>query len=292
MLSFDQFLQDAWRDHAHDAKAVAARLRGARDLMTQPAHVAPLTRLLVHVFGEHLGDWDGAQRELQRLGQHPMGLHDASAQSALRVALAALTCAQGKPLPQAGLTPEERVSALCAGSAVAMGRNELHRASELFEAALARVQLGIPGASAFHRPLAVAANNLANALGEMVGRSPAQNALMLHAAQVSRVYWEKAGTWLEVERAEYMLAKSNLRAGQASQARPHAIACLSICQANQAPDFEMFYAHEMLATLARALNQREDLDRELAKATTVFARLSADDQAACKGDLDALMVPR
>lgn len=290
-MAFEQFLQDAWRDHVHDVKGVSARLRGARELMTESAHVAPLTRLIVHVFGEHFGDWDGAQRELQRLSQHALSLQDDAAQSALRIANAALTCAQGKPVPSIGLTTEERVAALCAGSAVALGRNELHQASDLFDAALALVQPGISGASGFHRPLAVAANNLASALGEMVGRSPAQNALMLRAAQVSRVYWEKAGTWLEVERAEYMLAKSNLRAGQTGQARPHAIACLSICQANQAPDFEFFYAHEMLATVARALNQRDEFDREMAQAAAAFARLSADDQAACKGDLDALVVP-
>ena len=290
-MSFDQFVQKAWRDHGHDVKGVAARLRGAREWMTEPAHVAPLTRLIVHVFGEHLGDWDGAQRELQRLGQHALSQHDDAARSALRVAYGALTCAQGKSLPSAGLTTEERVSALCSGSAVALGRNELHQGSELFDAALALVQLGTPGASSFYRPLAVAANNLASALGEMVGRSPAQNAQMLRAAQVSRVYWEKAGGWLEIERAEYLLAKSNLRAGQTSLARPHAIACLSICQVNQAPDFELFFAHEMLATVARALNQREECDREMAQAAAVFARLSADDQAACKGDLDALMVP-
>ncbi|MDP2371160.1 hypothetical protein [Rhodoferax sp.] len=290
-MLLEQFLQDAWRDHAHDVKGVATRLRGARELMTESAHVTPLTRLIVHVFGEHLGDWEGAQRELQRLSQHALSQHDDPAQSALRVANAALTCAQGKPIPPTGLTTEERISALCSGSAVALGRNELHQATDLFDAALALVQLGITGANSFHRPLAVAANNLASSLGEMVGRSPAQNALMLHAAQVSRVYWEKAGGWLEIERAEYMLAKSNLRAGQTSQARPHAIACLSICQANQAPDFELFFAHEMLATVARALNQREEFDRELAQAAAVFARLPADDQAACKGDLDALMVP-
>lgn len=290
-MSFEQFAQEAWRDHAQDVKAVAARLRGARELMREPADVAPLARLIVHVFAEHLGDWEGCQRELQRLGEHALSRQDQAAQSALRVATGALACAQGKPMLTAGLTADERISALCSGSAVALGRDELHQASDLFDAALALVHLGGVGASGFHRPMAVAANNLASALAEMVGRSPAQNSQMLRAAQVSRVYWEKAGGWLEVERAEYMLAKSNLQAGQTSHARPHAVACLSICQANQAPDFELFFAHAMLATVARALNQREEFDRELAFTAAVFARLDANDQAACKGDLDALMVP-
>lgn len=290
-MSFDQFTQEAWRDHAQDVKAVAARLRGARELMREPTDVAALARLIVHVFGEHLGDWEGCQRELQRLGEHALSRQDEAAQSALRVAMGALACAQGKPMLSTDLTTDERISALCSGSAVALGRDELYQASDLFDAALALVQLGVAGASGFHRPMAVAANNIASALAEMVGRSPAQNAQMLRAAQVSRVHWEKAGGWLEVERAEYLLAKTNLRAGQTTQARPHAVACLSICQANQAPDFELFFAHEMLATVARALNQREEFDHELALAAAAFARLDANDQAACKGDLDALMVP-
>jgi len=290
-MSFDQFVQEAWRDHTQDARAVATRLRGARERITKPADVAPLARLIVHVFGEHLGDWDSAGRELKRLGEHTLSLHDSAAQSALRVANAALGCAQGHPLPPAGMTADERASALCAGSAVALGRDELQRSIELFESALNLVQHGIAGESGFHRPMAVAASNLASALAEMVGHSPEQNALMLRAAQAGRVYWEKAGSWLEVERAEYLLAKCNLRAGQTSLARPHALACLSICQANQAPDFEIFYAHAMLATVARALNHREDFERELALVAAVFAKLDAENQAACKGELDALMVP-
>lgn len=290
-MSFDQFVQEAWRDHTQDVRAVATRLRGARELLTKPADVVPLTRLIVHVFGEHLGDWDSAGRELQRLGEHALSQHDIAAQSALRVANAALKCAQGLALAPSGLTADEHASALCVGSAMALGRNELQRAIDLFETALNLVHHGVAGESGFHKPMAVAANNLAVALVEMVGHSPAQNSLMLRAAQASRVHWEKAGGWLEVERAEYMLAKCNLRAGQASLAQPHALACLSICQANQAPDFEVFYAHAMLATVARSLNHRGEFEHELALATTVFARLGANEQAACRGELDTLMVP-
>ena len=290
-MLFDQFVQEAWRDHAQDTKAVAARLRGARELMTTAAHASPLSRLIVHVFGEHLGDWDSGERELQRLQQHPLCAHDALAQSALRMAQAALQCARGLPIAVADLTPPERIGALCAGSAVALGREEPQQAAQLFEGAVKLVHSGVPDSAIYHRPMAVAANNLAGALCDLVGRSPAQNALMLRAAQISRTYWDKAGTWLEAERAEYMLAKVNLAAGQLEQARPHAVACLSICQANQAPDFELFFAHEMLAKAARARNDTQELDRELAHAVAANTRLSVDDQAACKGDLDGLMTP-
>lgn len=70
---------------------------------------------------------------------------------------------------------------------------------------------------------------------------------MKSAARVARQYWEVAGTWIEVERAEYRLAMTMLAAGDPVAALEHAELCLKICTSNNAEPFEHFFAHEARA---------------------------------------------
>ncbi len=289
-MNFDQFLEQAWSEHGDDAYAVSVRLKSARTLLAQPVQVPALARILAHVFGEHLGDWSSAQHELAQLQEHPLCLSDARASSAVRVAQAALALAQGTVPQGAKLTDEERVRALSSASAICLGRGELGNASDLFELCLKLVAL-LPAASAdFQRPLAVAANNLACALGELPLRSEQQNAQMISAAQTARQYWERVGTWLETERADYVLAKSCWRAGQLPAAASHAVACLSLCQANNAPAFELFFAHEIAALVSKSLGYGAAFEAARQSALKVFDALDPQDQAACQGERDALLV--
>ena len=97
-----------------------------------------------------------------------------------------------------------------------------------------------------NRAIAVAGNNLAHALEELRERNPDEIQLMLLAAVTSRKYWEIAGTWLEVEKAEYRLAQSYLKAGLKEQALKHAEICLKICMDNGAAPSEMAFAKELM----------------------------------------------
>ena len=286
-MNFDQFLQQAWSEHGDNAWAVGERLKSARDLLTEPAQVPGLARLMVHVFGEHLGDWAAGNRELALLQQHCAA--DEQAAGAVRIGLAALSLAQGQVPQGARLADQERVAALCSASSICLGRQELQNASDLFDLGVKLAQLLPETAKGFERALAVAANNLACALGELALRDEAQTAQMLKAAQTARRYWAIAGGWLEVERAEYVLAKSLLRAGQLAQAAQHAVACLELCQANQAPAFELFFAHEIAALAARALGFGAAFEAARQKALDAFAALDAADQSACQGGRDALL---
>ena len=96
------------------------------------------------------------------------------------------------------------------------------------------------------RSMAVTGNNLAFALEEKAILSDGETTLMIQAAQAARKYWELAGTWLHVERAEYRLAKTYLKAGNKMKAREHATECLKLCEAHLADDFEMTYAREIV----------------------------------------------
>src|SRR5258706_252637 len=81
-------------------------------------------------------------------------------------------------------------------------------------------------------------------LAEQTPRTAPLDTLMMDAALTSRSAWSKAGTWLTVERADYMLARCAAALGEGVQAVAHALSCLAICEANDAEPVELFFAHE------------------------------------------------
>jgi hypothetical protein len=288
-MNFDQFLEQAWSAHGDNSYAVGEQLKTARALLTQSQQVDALARILVHVFGEHLGEWSSAQRELSLLQEHPLCRSDPQAVSAVRVAQAALSLAQGVVPQGAKLTDEERVRALSSACAICLGREELGNASDLFDLCLKLVALLPPASAGFHRLLAVAANNLTCALGELALRSEVQDAQMIKAAQTARQYWELAGTWLETQRADYVLAKSCLRAGHLPAAASHAVDCLNLCRANDAAPIDLFFAHEIAALAAKALGYGSAFEAARQSALNAFDALDAQYQAAAQAERDALL---
>jgi hypothetical protein len=127
------------------------------------------------------------------------------------------------------------------------------------------------------RALAVAANNLACTLEEREGRSKTETSLMLRAAEAARRYWEIAGTWLHVERAEYRLAISNLAAGRSRGALEHAGTCLRIVEENGSDPVEMFFAREALARAHDALGDRQATARERENAADLLGSITDEE---------------
>ena len=173
---------------------------------------------------------------------------------------------------------------LCSHDPVAASR-QLTRALALAE------DSALPVADPMHRALAVASHNLACTLEDKVDRSTDERPLMILSAQASRQHWEHAGTWLEVERAEYRLAMTWLQAGDLAQARQHAQSCLAIVAANDAPALERFFGHESLGVIERAAGNATGHARALEDARKAFAELSEDDQGWCQASLDKLALP-
>jgi hypothetical protein len=117
-------------------------------------------------------------------------------------------------------------------------------------------------------------------------------ATMLTAAAVARRAWIRAGTWLQVERAEYQLALCHAVAGDGKAARVHALACLAICKANGADAVEHFYAEEALARAERAAGDGAAAAAAQGRMADRLAEIT-DEEAIpwCAADLAALTAP-
>lgn len=288
---FDAFLARAWADHVTRGDAVARRLRLRTPPPRTPDQLAQLVRLVVHLLGEHLGRFDDARWRLAALRSH--ALADAGVQSALDVAAATLDIGVGRADALDGLDAPQALRAEAAGAALCLGRGQVERALALIHSAAARLE-ALPSATPQdHRPLAVACNNMTWELHDLGDqRSAEQTQAMLALAAASRAHWSHAGGWLEVERAEYALALAHLSAGLPDDAWRHAAQCLAVCLHYQAPPVELLHAHESMARVHHARREAAELAHHARALQAAFARLRSDDQAACRGVLDAVLALR
>lgn len=278
----------AWAEHADAPDAVAQRLRTDTPAPTTAAQISALARLVVHLLGEHLGRFEDGRWRLAALEGHPLA-RDPAARSELRVGRAALSLAQGVAAPMEDFAPAEAVRAQSSAAAICVGRGQSDRALALIAAARQRLADLPEATAADHRPLAVACNNMAWELHDRgAARSAAETAAMLDIAAASHAHWSRAGTWLEIERADYGLALANLSAGRLDEALRHAAQCVAACIGHDAPPFEHFFGHEALARVQHARGDASARDHHVAAARAAFDRLGADDQGACRVALDTL----
>ena len=290
-MDFDTALTRAWSDHADDPHAVVTRWPALQSLATEEPQMERLIGLIQHVHGVHLGEWQAGTAALQALRASSAFHAEGSSGESLRRALASLAlCADaGAAVDALSASDRIRVDAMAADSLLA---RDLARAAALLREALDQAERSaLPDNDPMHRTLAAVTHNIACTLEEKRDRSGAERALMIVASHASRRHWERAGTWLNVERAEYRLAMTWLQAGDPALARAHAQACLDIVAANEAPALERLFGWEALGLAARAAGDSAEHGRALAMARTAFAELSDDDRGWCQASLDTLAAP-
>jgi hypothetical protein len=286
-MDFDDFIASAWNDHADQPVAVARRAAAALDRPRDAAQAAALARLLTHVYGEHLGEWQHGAAILVRLGEQPAAA-DHATQALLARSSAALRHAGGEPGVLDALNTDDRAFVLATAAGALAGRNDWDRVAREYAQALDIADAGLSERSPAARALAVAGNNIAFALEQKPDRDAGLTAAMIVAAQGALTYWRKAGTWLEEERAHYRLANSLLQAGRDDEALASAHECESICSAKDAPPLEHFFAQAILASVARAQRRDADFAHAREQATRHFEALSEDDRGWCRAELDRL----
>jgi tetratricopeptide (TPR) repeat protein len=302
-MTLDEFVAKGWSDHATDAEGVFRRLPEGLALVTERRHMPPFAGLVVHVAGEHLGRWDEGLALLGSLESLPAwdpatpeGKSVMRSESVLhlcagRTAEAARCEAAGRSgggLPAAS----DRVRVLAIVASALTGQRRLEEASRHFEEALALAEYGPGKDDPAARALAVTSNNLAVELETRPTRTSAERDLMLRAAKAGRRWWEVAGGWTEVERSEYRLAMSHLKAGEAAAALAAARRCREIVVKNGDDPFEAFFAHEALARAHHALGDEAAARREGDGAAALLPKIEEDSRAYCEGEskkLDATL---
>jgi hypothetical protein len=99
----------------------------------------------------------------------------------------------------------------------------------------------------FHKKMAVSLFNMVWGLLDKEGRTPDEDAKMVHAAHASRYHWGEVGTPLHFERGEWQISRVYAVLRRPEPALHHAQACLRICEENDYGDFDLAFAYEAMA---------------------------------------------
>jgi hypothetical protein len=286
--TLDAFLKTAWADHGDRPQAVAERLSTSVDLIQAGDEFAPYVRLLTHVYGEHLGQWQHAVELLELLRTLPAFDGSPEASQSIDQAVATMRFAAGDAAALDALSLDARVSALATASSALAARDELQPAIAAFERAVRSAEAGLAVGSPALRAMAVAGNNLAVVLEERPDRDASQVEAMLAAATAALRYWKLAGTWLEEERAEYRLSRCQLQAGMAREAAVSAERCVAVCRRNGASAFEQFFGFAVLALAQQRAGEREASEANRAEALRQLEQVSDEERQWCSADLAEL----
>lgn len=287
-MTFDEFLAAAWDEHGERPQQVADRLAASAHRVEQAGQIPRWAALVTHVFGEHLGQWAAGCAQLDALRSLPAFDGSAALDSALARNVAALRIAGGDGNVAADLSDDDRVCALAIAASALAGHERYHEAVDLYMQAVQSTDAGLAAGSPAIRALAVGGNNLAAALEQKSGLDEQEARGMLAAAESALKYWKQCGGWLEEERAEYRLARSQLKAGNALRARVHAERCVDICQRNDAPPFEFLFAFGVLASSHRAGNDMPAYAIARGRVHDLLNTLDEEQRRACLSELQDL----
>jgi hypothetical protein len=287
-VSFDAFVETAWNDHGDRPRVVADRLAASLHVVTAPEHVAPYARIVTHVFGEHLGEWERGVRMLESLRGLPAFDRSPAVEGAVARGIGALRYAEGDAHALDALTSDDRIVAIATAASAFAGLAGFKRALAAYGQALALAEAGLaPGSSAL-RALAIGGNNLASALEGKRDRDGVETRGMIVAAEAALRYWTLAGTWLEEERAHYRLARSLLRARRPRDAVESARRCVDVCERNDAPAFERFFGHAVLAVAQRDAGDVAEFEASRREAARWHEQVPEGERHWCSSDLDEL----
>ncbi len=286
-MDFEAFIASAWDDHGDRPQEVADRLAVALPGVASPEQVAPYARLVVHVMGAHLGHWARGIDILEALRRDPALAGSPAAAGAARRGIATLRYASGNTAAIASFDADDRATVLASAAAIRTDRDDPDGALAAYAEAVT-LAAALPAGSPAFRSLAIAGNNLAEALECLPHRTAAQTDGMVAAARGGLAFWRVAGTWLEEERAHYRLARSLLAAGDPAQAVESGKRCAEVCLANDAPAFERVFAYAVLARALHGASRRADAADMREEALAWFERVPEDDRRWCEADLAVL----
>lgn len=287
-MDFNQYLDQAWSAHATESLKVSQNFQEGFNLLQKESEVSDLAHLVSHVMGQHLGRWQEGINWLHQLKAHPLSKCQDIQMALDRYAAGLELAMEGQlELDRFSLSDKIRIYAL-ATSAVSEQENT-DRTRSFFVRALELAQLGLAKDDPANRSLAATGNNLAASLEEKASRSTTENDLMILAAETGRKYWEIAGTWLQVERAEYRLSQTYLKVEDLKKSLEHAQLCIEIAIANSAPALEIFFGYEALGLAEKARGNKIGFDKAVELAKDSFDKLSDSDRRWCEKSWNALV---
>lgn len=280
-MDFNTYLNNAWNDHAKDATAIANKFSEGLRMVQTPNDLEQLGRLATHVYGEHLGKWTEGLSFINTLSQHSQFSQGSSVEKSFSIFKGSLTLSAQSSFDLSSYSTSDQIRILSMSASALSEQGETDRAKDYFLRALG-LGSGLSKEDPANKSLAITGNNLACSLEEKSERNNKETDLMVLAAKAARKFWEIAGTWKEVERAEYRLSLSYLQASKLEESFIHAQNCVEICNENSAPALEYFFGYEALALAEKAKGNDLGYKTAVSQVQKYFEQLADDDKSWCE----------
>jgi len=240
-------LDEANACHDADVPRGAALLRRIEPAALPAARLPSYAFLLNHVLGEKLGAWPEAlqrQQQLLTLPSPPAVLWRQTGAAAVAAGDAASLERATAAYAEANAVPAAQARDVIALSAAMyqVPAADAAEAARLTTAAIAPFTgAAWADACAVDAAAATCLNNIASGLQDRPLadlRVPALRAALQASAELGYRFWQRAGTWVNAERALYLMAMVGNVLGDAAAARTHALAALALLDAHDAEHAE------------------------------------------------------
>lgn len=286
-MGFKKFIDDAWMKHEKQTTEVVSGYTQGIELLQSEEDVLGLARLASHVATDHNFNFETATVTLEKLQQHSLSQGSAT-QSQLKRMIATMKFIAGQAVDVSQLSVSDRTIIFISAAASFLFQKNFEKSETLLNNAIAASHSIKDSKDPAFRTLAMSTNNMAAAISERAVLNAHEKRLMIDLAQYARNFWEKAGTWLQVERAEYYLSKYFRKINDFENAEQHALLCLHICEKEKAEPLEHFFAHEALALTFREKGSDVQYHRHLEQMHHYFNQCQESDQSWMRESLEKL----
>ena len=138
----------------------------------------------------------------------------------------------------------------------------------------------------FHKKIAVETNNSIWPILDSKAPTAAKLEEALHSAYTSRYHWAKIGTAVNAQRAEYMISRVYCAMGRGEPALFHAARCLEITEENNIGDFDLAFAHEVMARASAVAGNENKCKEHHKRAEEAIKKVkNPEDKKICEGEL-------
>ena len=279
LLKLESLVTEGWDYHDTESERLARELEAADIEDLDEGLLSRSLGLANHTIGEHLGDWPRALAFVAKTCYaNPSHRTNAAASMQLAISyymnrqIAQAMEAEVNAISNADDSLNAYVELRAQLAGVLVGSGRVDDATRLIQG-LNRFANQDSHSTAVARSLAISNNNIASELLDVKHKNRENNALMLECARAALALWRKCGTWVNEERARYLLALVYNHLGEYKQALKQANHALRVIFANGNEDVDEAFIH--LAAANATCGHSQDADEAaqiLSKADSLVAK--------------------
>ncbi len=281
-MNIADLIEGGWNYHETESERLAVELEDSNYSGLTVDQVAQCLQLANHTIGEHLGDWSRARDFVHSLlTANPFTAKDSTVAcykyvadymnddhlGAIHAEMDAMNSSE-HPLGSYVLVKSMLAAALVGSGSIKEGcdilkaLNDLASSKELPKTAI--------------RSLAVTNNNVASELLNIDSISSDQRELLVECATAALVFWKKCGSWMNEERALYLLALVHVRTENFEGAKNHSLAALKVIRSNGEELIDEAFIRLTAAEAYCGLGEFESARNHIEKANSIAEQWSDD----------------